>query len=148
MDGDTRIPKTEPEESFELEEVSLEDSPPSRDDQDLVKRGFFQVIGETFAGVFRTLQRWGPLLLKLLSVSVLITGTVAVGAWLLYKKYSAPSKRFLELRIDQTDAIVVDFTDEDFGTVPRTEPRETFNFSEDSILIGAWRRARPLPYPN
>ncbi|EEC19514.1 hypothetical protein IscW_ISCW013940 [Ixodes scapularis] len=77
-----------------------------------------------------------------MSVAIFVTAALAVGAWLVYRKVTfVSSKRFIELRMDETDPIIADFTDEVMSGIPEAPATNLKrNLSEDPDLVGAWRR--------
>ncbi|KAH6937499.1 hypothetical protein HPB50_000766 [Hyalomma asiaticum] len=79
-----------------------------------------------------------------------VSCSLALAAWVVYRQLSSTPRRFAEMRADQTDSIVADYTDPALpasgdqrdsvsaGGDPGLLLNDTF---DDLRLLGAWRRA-------
>ncbi|KAL3190214.1 hypothetical protein MRX96_019759 [Rhipicephalus microplus] len=82
---------------------------------------------------------------RVLLVFVAVSCSLAVAAWLAYRQLTWTPRRFAEMRADQTDPIVADYTEPSLPDErgaragdPGVLPNVTF---DDLRLLGAWRRA-------
>ncbi|KAH7961315.1 hypothetical protein HPB52_007671 [Rhipicephalus sanguineus] len=85
---------------------------------------------------------------RVLVVFAAVSCSLAVAAWLVYRQLSSTPRRFAEMRADQTDSIIADYTEPALpderdslsarAGEPGVPPNATF---DDLRLLGAWRRA-------
>ncbi|XP_065289188.1 uncharacterized protein [Dermacentor albipictus] len=106
--------------------------------------------------VFRTTARDGAasprrFKARLLVVSAAVSCSLAVAAWLVYRQLAETPRRFAEMRADQTDSIVADYTEPALPTFGKERdsvdaavggPDPLLNATFDDLhQLGAWRRA-------
>ncbi|XP_075535499.1 uncharacterized protein LOC142571092 [Dermacentor variabilis] len=108
--------------------------------------------------VFRTTARDGAasprrFKARLLVVSAAVSCSLAVAAWLIYQQLAETPRRFAEMRADQTDSIVADYTEPALSTFGKDRdsvdaavggggPDPLLNTTFDDLhQLGAWRRA-------
>ncbi|XP_077552556.1 uncharacterized protein LOC144167037 [Haemaphysalis longicornis] len=79
-------------------------------------------------------------------LSAAVSCSVALAAWALYRKMAPAMRRFPEMRADQTDSIVPDFTEPLLSTPGAVDgagiSAPARNVTEDDLhILGAWRKA-------